>query len=354
MEGLRPTRPTIPKPPGRPPRPDPPELPAHWKDRDNNYNNITINYNQNNELKVNNFRQNQKSNWRTVNDYRSNRDWYRGYGTAAFRDWRRDYWRYRGGRCQDIWYRTGPFRYHDHFFNHHWYSTCWWRPRPWVGTYRRSPWWWWRPIAWSSVGYFFGSAISSDRIDYDPGTTVIYEGDTIYINGESAGPATEYREQTIVLANPVYEEIPVPEPPPVPEDTSDGYIEEENPEEPEGDWLPLGVWGLTQQEQGDATMFFQLSANKDGLVAGAYKNVLTGDEQPVVGQIDFEGQRVAWHVGEADTTVYETGLAGFENDVAAVFVHFGETQTQEWLLVRMPSPENPPVDDPELPEFAEN
>jgi hypothetical protein len=31
------------------------------------------------------------------------------------------------------------------------------------------------------------------------------------------------------------------------------------------------------------------------------------------------------------------------NDVASVFVHFGEKTTQTWLLVRLPSPEIPPA-----------
>jgi len=311
---------------------------------------VENNWRQNNVKIVNNFKINQKNNWKNIDRrYRGN-DWHRRWGTPAYRDWRRDTWRYRGGRCHDIWYRTAPFRYHDHFFNRHWYSTCWWRPRPYVGTYRRSPWWWWRPVAWTSMGFFFGSALASEPVAYDPGTTVIYEGDTVYINGESAGDATEYRRETIQLANPEVEEIPIPEPPPVPEDVSDDYVEDD-PEKPEGEWMPLGVWALTQQEEGDATMFFQLSANKDGLIGGAYKNVMTGDEQPVVGQIDFEGQRVAWHLGEIGTTVYEAGLASFENDVAAVFVHFGEDQSQEWLLVRMPSPEMPP-ETVKLPEIA--
>ena len=104
----------------------------------------------------------------------------------------------------------------------------------------------------------------------------------------------------------------------------------------------MGVWALTQQEQGDATMFMQFSIEKNGILAGAYKNVMTGDEQPVVGQLDMQTQRVAWHIGNATQTVYETGLSGFENDVVSVFVHFGEDTSQTWLLVRLPSPEIPP------------
>lgn len=345
----RPNRP--PDPPGRPPRPERPERPPKWKDRDNNFTQINNNWNQKNVNVVNNFKINQKNNWKNIDRRYKGSDWHRHWGSPAYRDWRRDTWRYRGGRCGDIWFRTGPYRYHDHFFNRHWFSTCWWRPRPFVGTYRRSPWWWWRPVAWTSMGFFFGSALASQPYDYDPGTTVIYEGDTVYIQGESAGSATEYRQETIQLANPVVEEIPIPEPPPVPEEVTDEYVEDD-PEKPDGEWLPLGVWALTQQEDGDATMFFQLSSNKDGLIGGAYKNVMTGDEQPVVGQIDFEGQRLAWHIGEQESPVYEAGLAGFENDVAAAFVHFGEDLTQEWLLVRMPSPEMPP-ETVHLPDVAQ-
>ena len=227
-------------------------------------------------------------------------------------------------------------------------------PRP-ISYGRYSPWWPWRPVAWASIGFFFGQALAPQPVVYDPGTTVIYEGDTIYINGESAGSATDYRKETIALANPPVEEIPIPMPPQEEEltEAADPATEiADDPEKPEGDWLPVGVWALTQQEQGDATMFFQLSIDKNGIVGGAYKNVMTGDEQPIVGKLDFESQRVAWHIGDVTTTVYETGLSNFENDVASVFVHFGEAQTQTWLMVRMPSPEMPPGT-VQLPEIAE-
>ena len=78
------------------------------------------------------------------------------------------------------------------------------------------------------------------------------------------------------------------------------------------EWLPLGVWALIQHEQGDATMFVQLSIDKDGLVAGAYKNIMTGDELPIIGHLDRKTQRVAWHFGEATQTVYETGLSSLQ------------------------------------------
>ena len=198
-----------------------------------------------------------------------------------------------------------------------------------------SPWWAWRPVVWTTIGAFFGAAIAPQPVVYDPGTTVIYEGDTYSINGQASGSATEARRAVAELATPAVAEIPVPEP------AEEGQAET---------WLPLGVWALTQQEQGDATMFMQLSVDKNGIVGGAYKNVMTGDEQPIIGQVDKKSQRIAWHVGEATGTIYETGLTSLENDVASTFVHFGEAQTQTWLLVRIPSPEIP-VGTVKLPEL---
>ncbi|MDH4477942.1 MAG: hypothetical protein QE274_15820 [Verrucomicrobiaceae bacterium] len=343
-------RPTIPDPPGRPARPQRPDWPDSWQNNDNNFTNNSNQWNSNNQTVVNNFQINRNQQWNSVNSHWNQPGWHNSWGTPAYRTWHRDVWGYRGHRCNEIWYRTAPFHYHNSFFNVHWWGSCWWHPRPIV--YAHSPWWWWRPVLWSSVGYFFGQAIAPQPIVYDPGTTVIYEGDTIYINGQSAGNATTYREQTIALANPVLEDIPVPTPPP---DTAEPISEttETALAQPQGDWLPVGVWALTQQEQGDATMFFQLSIDKAGIVAGAYKNVMTGDEQPITGQLDFKSQRVAWHIGQVDNTVYETGLSNFENDVASLFVHFGTQQTQTWLLVRMPSPEMPPGT-VKLPEIKDN
>ena len=149
------------------------------------------------------------------------------------------------------------------------------------------------------------------------------------LDGQDDGSAVDAREQAAGLAGPPVDndDIPVPEPP------ADGQ---------QAEWLSLGAWALTQQEQGDPVMFFQISVNRDGIVAGGYKNALTGDEQPIVGRLDRKTQRVAWHINNAPQTVFETGLSDLNYDVASVFVHFGAAQTQTWLLVRLPSPATPP------------
>ena len=52
---------------------------------------------------------------------------------------------------------------------------------------------------------------------------------------------------------------------------------------------------------------------------------------------------MAWHINSTPQTIFETGLSDLNYDVASVFVHFGDAQTQTWLLVRMPSPAAPPA-----------
>ena len=71
------------------------------------------------------------------------------------------------------------------------------------------------------------------------------------------------------------------------------------------EWLPLGVWALAQEKNGDAYMFFQLSIDKNGVVTGAYQNVLSGEKSPISGQVDKKTQRVAWKIG-SNNTVIET------------------------------------------------
>ena len=102
--------------------------------------------------------------------------------------------------------------------------------------------------------------------------------------------------------------------------------------------MPLGVFALAQEEKGDPVMFFQISVNRDGIISGAYSNVLSDDQQSIAGQVDKATQRVAWRIGENQDTIFETTVGNLTLDVAPIAIHFGKAQTQTWLLVRMPQP----------------
>jgi hypothetical protein len=309
----------------RPDRPRP-NRPDKWQNIHDNQVNNWNKWKQNNFNQINNFQVNRTNQWNNVYNHYNAAGWARGYGSDDYRNWRNDVWDYRKDRCEEIWDKRED--YWDDVFDNNWWNYCPWRPASALSvSVNTSPWWWWQSFSTASASNFFGGTVSPQPVVYDPGTTVIYEGDTYYVDGKASGSATEARQTAIQLATPAVQEIPVPEP------AAEGQPET---------WLPLGVWALTQQEQGDANMFMQLSVDKNGIVGGAYKNVMTDDEQPIVGQLDKKSQRIAWHVGDATQTVYETGFSNLENDVASVFVHFGEKSTQTRLLVRLPSPEIPP------------
>ena len=137
--------------------------------------------------------------------------------------------------------------------------------------------------------------------------------------------AQEYSQQAIALAN-----TPSAQPPPP------------SPPEPgqQADWLPMGVWALAQEEKGDAYMFFQISIDKNGVVTGAFKNLLSGETSPISGQVDKKTQRVAWKIG-SNNTVIEAGLQNLTQDAASCLVHFDPNTTQTWLLVRLKNSDMP-------------
>jgi hypothetical protein len=56
------------------------------------------------------------------------------------------------------------------------------------------------------------------------------------------------------------------------------------------------------------------------------------------GKIDKKSQRSAWCVKGKSWPIVETGLANLTQDSVPVLVHFGDGQTQQWLLVRLEEP----------------
>jgi hypothetical protein len=90
--------------------------------------------------------------------------------------------------------------------------------------------------------------------------------------------------------------------------------------------------------------------DRNGVVSGAYQNVLSGEKSPISGQVDKKTQRVAWKIG-TNNTVIETGLQNLGQDVASCLVHFGPDTTQTWLLIRLKQPQMPTA--PQTAEVAQ-
>jgi hypothetical protein len=288
----------------------------HWQQRVDNRHDAWNQRDDRRQQARNDFQQNREQRWNQLDNAREDRQSWRDQNREDWQKHREELWDYRGDRAEEIWDNARDF--YDAVFDDRWWAACGWG-HGWVGHYPANPWWWWAPVAWGTVTTFV-DGVTPDPIYIDYGMNVIYEGETVYVDSQPV-PAAQYTQPMIDLAANV--EQP---PPPLPAAAS---AEE---------WLPLGVFALAQEEKGDPIMFFQLSINRAGVVSGAYTSTITNDQRPVAGQIDKASQRVAWRIGENKETIFVTSLANLTQDVSPVAIHFGNTRTQTWLLVRMPEP----------------
>ncbi len=168
----------------------------------------------------------------------------------------------------------------------------------------------WAPATWNSASDWVGC--DSEPEDYDYGSTVLYQGDNVYVEGQRVGSDTEYYDQASSLA------------------ASGGTKQDD-----QTGWLPLGVFGMVQGQQTDPTMIFQLAVNHKGIIRGNFYSTITDTTLPVHGAVDKKTQRAAWTMGDNKSTVVDTGLANLTKDEGPALLHFGKDRTEEWLLVRL-------------------
>lgn len=263
------------------------------------------------------FQNNRDQRWDNLQSRREDRQEWRDQRREDWQQHREDLWDYRADRAEEIWDNAQDF--YDDVFDDAWWGHWGWAGY-WPGYYPLDPWWWWGTATWSSVATYASLPPEPEYIDY--GMNVVYEGDTVYVDNQPI-PAKKYDGQLLEAAASV-EQPPPPLPPSDPKQS--------------GEWMPLGVFALVQEERGDPVMFFQLSMNREGTISGAFQSTLTNDSHPVAGKVDKASQRAAWRVGDHGKTLYETSVANLTLDVSPIVIHFDNNQTQTWLMVRMPQP----------------
>jgi len=300
------------------------------------------------------FQQNRDQRWNNLESAREDRQAWRDQNREDWQQHREDLWEYRGDRAEEIWDNARDF--HDDVFDDRWWGTWGWGVG-WVGNYPANPWWWWTSAALTAAAAFV-DLVTPEPVYVDYGMNVVYEDDTVYVDNQPI-PTEQYSEPVIDLALNV-EQPPPPLPPaaspaqvpaateqpppvsptasPVQAPTATQQPEVRSVAKSAEEWLPLGVFALAQEEKGDATMFFQISVNREGVISGAYQSVLTDDALPIAGRVDKASQRVAWRIGDKTETIFESSLANLTQDVSPVLIHFGKERIQTWLLVRMPEP----------------
>jgi hypothetical protein len=185
----------------------------------------------------------------------------------------------------------------------------------------------WRAAAWTAATFWAAATwgtvstacgYPAEPVPYDYGSTVVYEGDQVIVNGDTVATAEEYTQQATQIAT----------------QGQEAKVEENE------DWIPLGVFAMVQGEEKDSNDIFQLAINKDGIIRGNYYNGLSDTTVPVTGSVDKKSQRAAWTVGDRKDTVYETGIVNLTQPESTMLVHFGKDRTQQWMLVRLDKPED--------------
>src|SRR5271166_2451202 len=298
------------------------------------------NWSEQNQGKLADFQANRAKDWNNISEFRNNQNVASSFNRPEWNDYKNNVQNYRDNRAIEV---TNNIQNNlNNYFSSNWWKDQggysggdrgnYWSYADKYGSYAEKYWWWGAATyataaTWlalengydSSGGYDSGSSGS-----YDYGVNVVYEGDNVYVDGKREASAEEYSQQAITLANTSEEQPPAPMPP------EDGK---------QAEYLPLGVWAMVQEEKGDAYMFFQISIDKNGVVTGAFKNLLSGEVSPVSGEVDKKTQRAAWKIGSNSSTVIETGLQNLTQEVASCLVHFGTDTTQTWLLVRLKNPD---------------
>lgn len=227
--------------------------------------------------------------------------------------------------------------YHWHYHNPGCFRGDWWysHPHSWCGwhygygfTYRPWNYWWTVPTYAACVNWFTWSApqqvwAQPVYYDYGQGGNVVYNDNSVYINGEKVATTTEFAQSAADLATVA---------PPENEEVAK-----------KSEWMALGTFTVSSGEKDvEPNRIIQLAVNKEGIVSGTLYNTETDLTQSVQGKVDKDTQRVAIRVGDSEDLVAETGLYNLTQEQAPVLVHFGAEKVENWLFVRLedPAPED--------------
>lgn len=172
----------------------------------------------------------------------------------------------------------------------------------------------WTAATWSALASTGGYPVEPTSYDY--GSTVVYQDNSVYVDGENVGTAEEYSEQASAIAE-------------------TGATAQASPED---EWLPLGVFAMVQGDEKSSNNIFQLATNKAGVIRGNYYNAVTDTTEPVVGAVDKETQRAAWTVGATKKPVYEAGLVNLTKAESTMMIHYSNDRSQQAALFRMEQP----------------
>ncbi|MBX9627023.1 MAG: hypothetical protein K2X82_24690 [Gemmataceae bacterium] len=248
--------------------------------------------------------------WETAfagNRYTGNMDHYASVyganGAHSTAHWTSGYMGVRAGAV-----RTG-FGYYD-CFHPAWYAA---HPGCWVAAGWAAGAAWAAPTYAAVAGYCGLPADSYS--DYDFGSNVVFQGDTVYVGGQESGTVQDYAQQATTIAAQGQAASP-----------------------PADDWKPLGVFALVQGDEKTSNNIFQLAVNKDGVIRGNYYDGVTDTNAEVYGSVDKTTGLAAWTIGKKKDRVFEAGVYNLTQPQCPCLLHLGTQSTSQMMLVRVEKP----------------
>lgn len=186
---------------------------------------------------------------------------------------------------------------------------------------------------WDDLASFWDYPVSTPPVEYDYGNNITYQGDTVYYGNQPSETAANYYTQAQIIA----QSMPIASAPASAANGKTAVPAALTAAESKDakDWKSLGVFSLTQGDQTNSTMLFQLAVNKKGAIRGNYYNALTKECKVVSGAVDKKNMRVAFEVEGNKTVIYDTGLANLMQPQSPILVHFSKTNTEQWNMVRL-------------------
>jgi hypothetical protein len=224
----------------------------------------------------------------------------------------------------DLAGRAGAVRQsfnHYDWFNHNWWQrhAGWWNPY-WGNL------WAWRWAGWADLAGWWGLGAAVVPVYYDYGDNITYQDDTVYYGSQPLESADQYYQQAQSLALSAPQDDSVPATPAQQQAAA-------------REWKPLGVFALVENSAADdGSQMMQLAVNQKGIIRGNYYNAVTDQTTPIHGAVDKKSMRACWTIGNNKNVVYDTGVGNLMKDQSPILVHYGKSNTQQWMLVRLKNP----------------
>lgn len=199
------------------------------------------------------------------------------------------------------YYRTGWYGEHPGA----WYATGW------AADYA------WRWATWDSVSSWMAYA-DMTPIYYDYGNNITFDNNNVYMNGQQVATANVYYNLAKELA------------------MSGVNAQVSNDDQ----WMPLGVFALSQSDSQQSEITLQIAVNKAGIIRGNDTNDPTNQTHILQGAVDRKTQRAAFIEGTNYADVFDIGLSNLTKDEAPILMHFGPGKIETWQLTRLKQPGN--------------